>query len=317
MIFNIVKNYCIANVAEILLGGGIVSTVASIVLAGRGGAKAKEAIDLYHERMDYYRETERLRDAGELSMEDYPPEDAEADRKDSARECVRDVALAYLPCVVTGAIAITCFGGGMGILNGRLAATSACLEATALSLDKVTKSFDGYRSRVRSELGDVEDEHFLTGAEVKEVTRTVTDKDGKKKKVTKKELDTKSIDSGELIGGYQFVFGPENPNWLAEPSLTKQVIDGMESYADSLFQIKKIMCLNDVLAMLDIPPTDMGLVVGWSKYSNEDGHINFRTKHMGDGKFLLDFNCDGSIYGKVNDTVARKQLESGVLFKNV
>lgn len=315
MIFNIFKNYCIAHAAEMLLGAGIVSTVTSIVLASRGGTKAKEAIDLYHERMDYYRETEELNAAGELD-EPYTPEDAEADRKDSAREVVRDVALAYLPCAVTGIIAITCFGGGMGILNGRLAVTSACLEATALSLDKVTKSFDGYRARVKNELGEIQDEHFLTGAEVKEVTRTVTDKDGKKKKVKKKELDSKSLESGEMISGYQFIFGPENPNWLAEPSLTKQVIDGIQNYADSLLQIKKVMCLNDVLAMLDIPPTDMGLVVGWSKYSNGDGSIDFRTKYIGDGKFLLDFNCDGSIYGKVEDSVERRRLESGVMFKN-
>ena len=315
MIFNIVKNYCIAHAAEMLLGAGVVTVVTSIVLSAKGSEKAKEAIDLYHERMDYYKETEELNAAGKLD-EPYTPEDAAADRKDSAREVVRDVALAYLPCAVTGAIAITCFGGAVGILNSRLAMKTACLELTALALDKTIKGFDDYRQNVRSELGDEQDAHFLTGTKIKEVSRTVTDKDGKKKKVTKQELDTSNVESGELVSGYQFIFGPENPNWLAEPSLTKQVIDGIQGYADSLLQIKKIMCLNDVLAMLDIPPTDMGLVVGWSKYSNGDGTIDFRTKYIGDGKFLLDFNCDGSIYGKVEDTVERRKLESGVVLKN-
>lgn len=317
MFFNAIKGYCVAHAAEMLLGFGAVSTVSAIVLAATGSNKAKEAIDLYHERMDYFKETEEERDRGELE-DDYPPEDAEADRKDAAREVVKDVALAYLPCALAGAIGLTCFGGAVGILNGRLAVTSACLEATALSLDKVSKSFDNYRSRVRDELGDIEDTHFLTGTPIKEVTRTVTDKDGKKKKVTKRELDTSSpIKEGELESGYQFVFGPDNQNWLAEPALTKQVIDGIESYADSMLQIKKVLSLNEVLGYLDMPPTDTGLVTGWSKYSNGDGHVNFRTRHLGDGRFLLDFNCDGSIYGKVNEAVERKRLESGVIFKNI
>lgn len=317
MFFSIVKGYCIAHAAEMLLGAGAVSFVASVVLAAKGAEKANEAIDLYHERMDYFRETEAERDRGELEDGDYPPEDAAADRKDAAKEVVRDVALAYLPSAVAGIVGLTCFGGAVGILNSRLALTSACLEATALSLDKVTKSFDDYRGRVRNELGEVEDEHFLTGAPVKEVTRTVTDKDGKKKKVTKKELDTSAVADGVLDSGYQFIFGPDNHNWLAEPSLTRQVIDGIESYADSMLQIKKVLSLNDVLGYLDMPPTDTGLVVGWSKYSNGDGHVNFRTKHLGDGRFLLDFNCDGSIYGKVNEAVERKRLESGVMFKAI
>lgn len=317
MFLNIVKGYFISHSAEILLGFGAVSTVSAIVLAATGANKAKEAIDLYHERMDYFKETEAERDRGELE-DDYPPEDAEADRRDAAREVVKDVALAYLPCVVAGAIGLTCFGGAVGILNSKLAATTACLEATALSLDKVSKSFDNYRSRVRGELGEVEDTHFLTGAPVKEVSRTVTDENGKKKKVTKKELDTGEykLADCELESGYQFIFGPDNQNWLAEPSLTKQVIDGIESYADSMLQIKKVLSLNEVLGYLDIPPTDTGLVTGWSKYSNGDGHVNFRTKHIGDGVFLLDFNCDGSIYGKVNEAVERKKLESGVIFRN-
>lgn len=317
MFLSIVKNYCVAHAAEMLLGAGAVSFVSSVILAAKGAGKAKEAIDLYHERMDYFRETEAERDRGELEDGDYPPEDAAADRKDAAKEVVRDVALAYLPSAISGVVGLTCFAGAVGILNSRLAFKSACLEATALSLDNLSKSFDNYRSRVRDELGDVEDEHFLTGAPVKEVTRTVTDKDGKKKKITKKELDTSCISDGALKSGYQFIFGPDNHNWLPEPSLTRQVIDGIESYSDSMLQIKRVLSLNDVLGFLDMPPTDTGLVVGWSKYSNGDGHVNFRTKHLGDGRFLLDFNCDGSIYGKVNEAIERKKLESGVIFRGI
>lgn len=322
MVVNAVKEYFVTYAPEIMLGVGITSTGAAIYSAARGGMKAKVILDQYHKNMAMIAEAEELRDSGKIDPETpYTMEDAAADKKDAAKECIGGMVKAFAPAAVFGAIGVTCFAGGVGILNARVATTSAALEATALSLDKTIKAFDKYRGNVRSELGEVKDLHFLTGLPEKDVTVEIEDENGKKRKVKTKVIDADDIKSGELASGYQFVFGPTLPNgmpnhnWYPEKNLTKMFIDGIESSANRQLQLRGVYTINQVLEELGMPPTSTGAVTGWSKYDDGDRRIDFRTTEISNGIYLLDFNVDGYVADKIDGCVARRAQEYGIALK--
>ena len=83
-----------------------------------------------------------------------------------------------------------------------------------------------------------------------------------------------------------------------------------QDYANEVLKCKGYLFLNDVYAMLGIPKTKAGQVVGWKWDSNGDNYVDFGIYDVTDERkrafvngyernILLDFNVDGNILGNL------------------
>ena len=81
-----------------------------------------------------------------------------------------------------------------------------------------------------------------------------------------------------------------------------------QDYANEVLKCKGYLFLNDVYAMLGIPKTKAGQVVGWKWNSDGDNYVDFGIYDVTDERkrafvngyernILLDFNVDGNILG--------------------
>lgn len=331
-----IKSYCSAKTPDILTGAGIVGLGFTIGLSVHAGQKVYKAKKQYERDMADITEAERIRDSGEIDPDTpYPPEDAEADRRDAKKTYVESVAKALALPVGVGAATAGCFVGAVGNANAKTAVAVATAESLAVSVNKLSDFIKKYRGRVVAEEGELKDLHYALGGEIKDVTEEeVDEKTGKSKKVKKKVLDGTDADLEDL-SPYQLIWGPykrngqPNHNFIGNRNLDMTFLSAIEGNCESILQRKGYLKLTDVFHELNEDDMSGVLSLGWiRKFRDEavnqklgltrDGHVNFRIKplHKGDiTMFLLDFNCDGYIEDKIDLAVKQNAEEIGVKFK--
>jgi hypothetical protein len=178
-----------------------------------------------------------------------------------------------------------------GIIKGR----NKALFATVQLLEQ---GFAKYRGRVREELGEDADERFFHGAEKKTITTSSEDENGEKQKT--KEV-TNSIPEEYDGSMYTRIFDASSPEFSPDKEMNHFYLSANERYFNDILQIKSYVILNDVYEALHIPQTPEGAVVGWSLNAPGDNFIDFGidkaiNKHVGDNRFVLDFNVNGVVF---------------------
>lgn len=336
LIDNIIS-YCSEHSQDMLFGAGCGCLLLTIGTSIKAGADIYVASKEYHQNMADITEAERLRDSGEIDPETpYPPEDAEADRKDAKIAYAKSIARASVLPAVAGTASAACFGMSTGIANAKTAKAVATAEGLALTVNGLSRFIKDYRGRVIDEEGMLKDLHYALGIPEKEITEDVIDeKTGKKKKVKKQVLDIKSEDDLKNIelSPYQLIWGPykrngqPNHNYIGNKNLDITFLEAIQNTCECKLQRKGYLIMPDVLTELNEDAQGEVLGLGWiKKFQDEaanrrfgmhrDGHVNFRIQEIGFGSFLLDFNCDGAIGDKINDAVAQNAKEiGGVVFK--
>jgi len=270
---------------ELLLGAGIVGLVGSTVLACRATLKVDTVMDEAKSKLDM---------AKSLQHEDYSEKDRSRDISlIYFQSGVKTVRL-YLPAVIVGGLSIYALTSSHRILTRRNMALTAAYGA-------LERGFNEYRARVVDKYGEDEDRNLRYGTREVEIEDPKTKK---KKTVTRVGLEDPSI--------YARFFDPYSPSWNKEPEYNMIFLKCQQNYANDMLRARGHIFLNEVYAMLGIPHSKAGAVVGWILSPKGDNFVNFgvfdekndRARDFVngvEGAILLDFNVDGVIYDKLEE----------------
>lgn len=321
---------------EICIGVGIVSFIASAVMAAWATPKAQKA----HQENEEIKETmdealekgetasDELDENGNSVMIPYSDEDYKDDMKLYIGKKIVNETKPYLPAigfVVAGTALILT---GTGILKKRNAAVTALLAST-------TSMFETYRGRVIADQGKDKDREYYTG--VKKITEkvVVTDAKGKDKTVeVEKSVLDESTDGCPLLSPYAVKITAENcrnfESLCGDPVYVGHWLETNQSMMNTHLHTDGILYLDWVLEQMGITldpelnPTLNSVIahnVGWidtdyyydpinkivsenqgDRYVdfgcwNDDGSLSLIRG--ADGAVYLDFNVDGWINGRI------------------
>lgn len=272
---------------EILTGAGIVSGVATVVLASRATLKVEPIVDeagvdiaLQHERTNLVKDGERVVTDDEINYEV---------RKIKISSALK-IAKLYIPAVSVGVLSVSCVLGAHGIMRKRNVALVGAYHA-------LEQSFEAYRKRVAQEFGEEKEADIRRGFRDEE--RTVK---GEKQVVT--HIDPNGISQ------YARFFDESSSSWSKTPEYNLVFLRAQQQYANDLLIARGHVFLNDIYDALGLERSQAGQVVGWVVGPDGDNFIDFgiydgdndRKRMFVNGQernILLDFNVDGVIIDKI------------------
>lgn len=301
---------------EILIGVGIAGVVGSTVLACKATLQCEEILDKHQENLEKVETCLVLcAEEGEPDTPDYTEEQAQKDRIIIHTNTVISFVKLYAPAATLLAASVGCILGGYRIMSKRNVALMAAYKV-------IEEAFTNYRKRVRDELGDGKDAHFLYGTDTIESDEIVVDEDGKERVEKRKKEE---LIPGAKLSGFARIFEEDKPDqmggwtgstqWCKIHDYNLEFLTRKEAHFNDMLAAKGFVTINDVFDELGFDRTEAGMICGW-RYKSErgDGYISFHPRGI-DGKWImgtdgdsiiLDFNIDGVIF---DQEYARNELK--------
>lgn len=302
------KTWTKMNSPEIMLFVGIGAGIGALITTQRATLKVDSVKKEHDEKKEKIVRTS-------CEYEENPEDFEEPYTKDQAAQDLillkRKTALEYVKLyagpVILEAVSIGLILGSHHIMKQRQAALAASCAAIA-------KAYQTYRQNVIAKYGEEVDQEMLYGSEKKVTKKTETDPEtGEKKKVTEEQEIIRNFGGSP----YARLFNRENSTeWFNDNPQNEFMLAQREKEADTRLKCEGILTLNDVYRMIGLKPTDIGLTHGWRyrsqkdpDYGKFDNNVTFLTKWVmvpneetgeNERTLLIDFNCDGCIYGEVS-----------------
>lgn len=287
---------------EILMGAGIVGTVASTVLACKATTKVGKILEETKEMSTIINSGV---ENGNINGREYTEQDGKKDLTIVYAQTGLKVAKLYAPAVILGALSITSIVAGHRILKKRNIALAAAYAV-------VDKGFKNYRKNVVDRFGEELDKELRYNIKSREVEVESTDEEGNK--VVNKEI-VSTMNPVTDRSDYAKFFDAASDQFEKDAEYNLLFLRKQQEYANDLLRCRGYVFLNEVYEMLGIQKTKAGQVVGWiydEKNPTGDNYIDFGIYNFNDEanrrfvngyeyNILLDFNVDGVIYDKVYD----------------
>jgi len=269
---------------QILTGVGIVSGIASTVLASKATLKLEDEINHLEENIENAKEHLQK---GRIDEGEYKKEMAYIYTRSSLA-----IAKLYAPAASVGAFGIVCVISAQGIMQRRNAALTAAYVA-------LEKGLTEYRKRVEESIGTEEELKLRYALSEEEVHDT---EKGEVRKVTVADPNQHSV--------YARFFDEHNEHWTKTPEYNMLFLKCQQNYANDLLHARGHLFLNEVYDLLGIERSQAGQVVGWVLSKDGDNYVDFglyrgeseKVREFVNGferSILLDFNVDGVIYDKI------------------
>ena len=258
-----------AAAPEILVVGGVIGVIGATVMACRATLKAEEIIDDTKEKLDKigqaYEEYNPDVIDPECDKEPYTLEDKKRETAITYVQAGVGFARTYGPAIALGAASVFCIFKSHGIMKSRNLALAAAYGV-------LDRGFKKYRERVKDELGDRVDHHFMYGSEDVTIEEKITDEEtGKTKKEKHKALAIPSTDY-EM---YNRWFDRSSKQWEPELEYNLTFLKKAQEYFTLRLQSRGYVFLNEVYEYLGFPCTWEGQCVGWIKGYGDD-YVSFR-----------------------------------------
>lgn len=286
------------NSPEILLGGGIVGIVVTVVTACKATLKADEVLDHHEEKMKKIHQAE-------IYQDDECPYPSEVSTKEKMIAYVQtggEFVKLYGPSIAVGSLSIACILWSNKILKTRYLTAVAAYNA-------VSTSYRQYRERVRERYGDNVDYEMRYGVTREQIE--IKDGNGKptKKKETVEVINNNPSEYARYWGKY-LKDGIINPNWDENPEFNLLFLNAKCEEAEHTLHARGYIFLNEVYDLLGFEHSQLGQLVGWVDDGTHDGYIDFgiytlnnptnkRFINGDENALILDFNCDGFIWDKI------------------
>ncbi|MEG1516612.1 MAG: DUF6353 family protein [Clostridia bacterium] len=281
---------------EILVFGGVAGTVVGGVMACKATTKLPDVRKTAKKRMDLvHKENDKLESEG-------------ARRRNTAKVYFQtgfDYAKLYAPSCIIGGLSITGILAGNNILRKR----NVALAAAYATLDT---SFKRYRDRVADRYGEEAERQIRYDMHTQQIEETVTDENGKKKKVKK----TVEVTGALSDYGRYFEHGATLA-WEPSHEYNMSFLTLQQRLANAQLRSHGYLFLNEVYEMLGYEKTKAGQIVGWvydpenAERLKTDNFVDFRILeiHRSDENdpdgfvetILLDFNVDGAVLERASD----------------
>lgn len=288
---------------EILIVAGIIGTVTSAVMACKATTKVNDILDeskaqlarvhVAKERLEN-NEVLKLRDGGTYTQADV--------KKDLTivytRTAIKFVKL-YAPSVALGALSLACIVKSNNILHKRNVALAAAYAT-------VDRGFKEYRSRVVDRFGSAVDKELRYNIKAKEFDTVNIDEETGEEKIVKEVVD---VVDPNLYSEFARHYDDGCTGWCKDPEANLTFLKLQQSFANDKLKERGYLFLNEVYAMLGIPKSKAGQVVGWiydEKNPIGDNFVDFgiynsnieSARNFVNGyerTIILDFNVDGNI----------------------
>lgn len=232
--------------------------IAGTVMACKATLAAEDIIDNAKKELD---DIER---SFEENPEEYPPEDKKKYVTAVYVKAGLGFAKAYGPAVAMVS------AGTFGVFKSHKTLKDRNL-ALAAAYGVLDRSFTSYRDRVKEELGDKLDLHFLHGAEDVTIEEKIVDEEtGKEKKHKVKGVAIPS--DASLYGRW---FDKSCTQWENNKDYNLLFLKRAEEFFNNRFNARGYVFLNEIYDYLGIPMTPEGQCVGWLKGFGDD-YIDFR-----------------------------------------
>lgn len=287
------------NSPEILMGGGIVGVIVTVVTACKATLRADEVLDHHAEKMRKIKEADMYQD----EECPYPPAVVVKEKTVAYIQTGGEFAKLYGPTIAIGSLSIACILVSNRIIKQRYLAAVAAYNA-------ISTSYEQYRARVRERYGDDVDYEMRYGVKRDKIEQKYTDEHGKTTK-KKEEIEVIEGTPSEYARVWEMYIkdGVLNPNWDENPEFNMLFLKGVETEANHILHGRGYIFLNEVYDMLGYEHTQVGQLVGWVD-NGDDGFIDFgladlnnrNTRRFINGQenaVLLDFNVDGMIWDKI------------------
>jgi hypothetical protein len=246
---------------EILIAAGVVGTVVSAVMACKATIKAKDILGQAKEDIDTIHSCE----SGQLNLrEDYSQEDAQKDLITVYAQTGLKLVKLYAPSIALGVLSL----GGILTSHRILRKRNVALAAAYATIDK---GFKEYRGRVVERFGQEIDRELKYNLKAKQIEETVTDENGKEKKIKKTVNVMNGLDG---YSEYARFFDDGCTGWEKESEYNLMFLRAQQQYANDLLRARGRLLLNDVYDMLGIPRSKAGQVVGWAYDDKYNGLRN-------------------------------------------
>lgn len=312
------KHFANKKSPEIFLAAGIVCIVGGTIWACCASRKLDSIMDIHDmekENIEIAREDTIDADKGEVEVKEEDRLEEIDYKKEKAKLAIRTgvtIARAYAPGVIL-------IAGGIGfIVKGHiiLSERNAALLAAYTSLDE---AFTKYRVGVSERFGKEVDEEIYSGHVVTSKTKTIVGEDGKKKKITEKELSI-----GEGTDPYAALFDEVNSTeWVRSADYNLNTLKCQQNIFNELLWARKrdgrhkrgFVFLNEIRKALGLPETPTGAICGWvtpldGEVPEGDDYIDFgldasygehvvRFLNGDEASVWLHFNCQGVIWDKI------------------
>lgn len=287
---------------DILIGVGVVTSVAAIVGFCKQSHKAVPVIDTYADNVD------KIRCAHEDAIQPgaLVTYDERSYRKDLIEETLRTagkLGSIYIVPITLEVVSIGCFIGSHGIMKDENMAMTAAYAGIAGELKNL-------HERIVERYGKDVDRELTHGISVNEVDEVYTNPDtGEETKLRK--LVTEVSNDPNHYSAYARYYDESCPGWCDDAGRNLIWLRGIEETANARLRLQGYLFLNDVYDMVGIERTKAGQIVGWTYVSNGknpygDNYISFgldNYEKSGVRDFvngltpyvLLDFNVDGRI----------------------
>lgn len=281
---------------ELLLAAGIITGIATVVVACKETLRAEEILDEHKEKIDnIHANTEEILENDPEVVED---EVLSLEKKAVTARYIKTgakFAKLYAPAIALGTISIICILVSHNTLKKRYLGVVAAYEA-------LDSAFKAYRSRVAEEFGEEVEERIRHGYKNEKIE--TEDEDGKKKKEEVKVFDR----DPNMPSPYARFFDEACNDWKKDPELNLVYLRAKQQMLTDMLRARGHLFLNEVYDELGIPRSKAGAVVGW-KLGMGDDYVDFglysgydRANDFVNGyerSILLDFNVAGLIYDKL------------------
>lgn len=273
------------NAPELLLGAGLLTGTACMVMTGRQTIKAQSILEDSSETKanlaEYFAD-------GVITEEEY--------RQEIVRHYSKlalSLAKEYAVPAALYAATVTCVFSSYNIQKKRQLALSAALAScTAAYTTLVGKLKNGAAHGLTAK--DV-----LEGYEMKEVVDPETGE------ITHEKVKGEPI-STDL---YKVRFDRYSTAWEKDKFQNECTLKSEENWANDVLRLQGYLFLNDVYDRLGLPRTRAGQVVGWLYQGEGDGFVDFGVTdcesyddvRYDSNAFDLNFNVDGDILSKFSN----------------
>ena len=283
------------NSPGLLAFAGVITFGATVVMACKATTKIDEIKDKASAKIE---DIHAGMEAGQVDGVAYPEEEGKRDLAVTYAKTGVEFAKLYAPAVALGMFSIGCFLTSNRILHNR----SVALAAAYATIDQ---GFKEYRGRVIDRFGKELDRELKYNIKTKDFDEIIVGEDGSEQ-VMKKSVEVANVNEHSDFARF---YDDGCLGWEKDPEHNLTFLKHQQNYANDKLKAQGYLFLNDVYAMLGIPKTSAGQVVGWvydEVHPIGDNYVDFgiydihneRKRAFVNGyerNILLDFNVDGNI----------------------
>lgn len=266
------------NSPTILFVVGVTGAVAATVLACRATLKAQPVVD--HMKKDLI-DIDVIQSRRQVNQEE-----ARSHRARIMTETAFELTKLYAPSVILGSVSIFCLTKSHRQLTQR----NAALTGAYVSLQQF---LDGYRARVRKEIGEEREKDVYYASTPIELTETT----GKGTKKTTVQRPTQ-------MGPYAQIWDERSSTFQHLPEYNIHFIKLQEDFLTDKLRAQGYLFLNQVYEAFDLPVNAQGQMNGWiipSDKSDDFVEIKWTEMYNQQRSIMLDFNVAGTVYQLLDD----------------